>query len=233
MGKNEKKPKISQDFYKELEEKQTTNYTFSFTDFELGSIERGIIKDFSDYYSDQYHFLKVNESLFSAIRILSKENYKSTIINHSLEKTMHFKILDRPESIERVEKILTEGYHKSKTAIEQWKDNKYVEFGVQEERFIGIILDYNIISILYVDPNHLTFPNNKFDLNLKMSYTVPSLYPKDSTSTFINKNNGYNKNIDIDKLDYCKIAFIQNQSGDINDEELEKYLIKYYGGKNE
>ena len=66
-----------------------------------------------------------------------------------------------------------------------------------------------------------------------MSYTVPSLYPKDSTSTFINKNNGYNKNIDIDKLDYCKIAFIQNQSGDINDEELEKYLIKYYGGKNE
>lgn len=231
MAFNSKKPKISSDFTKEIEIKQTTNFKFSFTDFELGSIEKGIIKDFSNYYFDQNHFLKVNESLFSAIKIISNENYKSAIINHSLERTMHFKILNRPESIDRVEKILL-AYNKSESAIEQWKDSRYLEFGVKEERFIGIIIDYNIISILYVDPNHLTFPNTRFDINAKLNYTVPSFYTKDSTTTFINQQNNYKKE-DNEKLELCKIAFLQNQSGEMSDAELEKYLIENYGGKNE
>lgn len=231
MAFNSKKPKISSDFTKEIEIKQTTNFKFSFTDFELGSIEKGIIKDFSNYYFDQNHFLKVNESLFLAIKIISNENYKSAIIDHSLERTMHFKILNRPESIERVEKILL-AYNKSESAIEQWKDSQYLEFGVKEERFIGIIIDYNIISILYVDPNHLTFPNTRFDINAKLSYTVPSFYTKDSTTTFINQQNNYKKE-DNEKLELCKIAFLQNQSGEMSDAELEKYLIENYGGKNE
>ena len=231
MAFNSKKPKISSDFTKEIEIKQTTNFKFSFTDFELGSIEKGIIKDFSNYYFDQNHFLKVNESLFSAIKIISNENYKSAIINHSLERTMHFKILNRPESIDRVEKILL-AYNKSESAIEQWKDSRYLEFGVKEERFIGIIIDYNIISILYVDPNHLTFPNTRFDISAKLNYTVPSFYTKDSTTTFINQQNNYKKE-DNEKLELCKIAFLQNQSGEMSDAELEKYLIENYGGKNE
>lgn len=232
MNFNSKKPKVSSDITKEIELKKTTNFKFSFTDFELGSIEKGIVKDFSNYYLDQNHFLKVNESLFSSMKILSNENYKSAIINHSIERTMHFKILNRPESIERVENIL-KGYGKSNSAIEQWKDSQYVEFGVQEERFIGIIIDYNTISILYADPNHLTFPDDRFDNNTKLSFTVPSFYTKDSTSTFINKYSNYDKDKDFDKLEFCKIAFLQNQCGEMSDVELDKYLKEYYGGKNE
>ena len=232
MKSNSKNPKVSTDFAKEIEKRQTTNFKFSFTDFELGSIEKGIIKDFSNYYSDQNHFLKVNESLFAAIKILSNENYKSAIIEHNLERTMHFKILNRPESIERVEQILT-GYNKSKTVLEQWRDSQYVEFGVKEERFIGILIDFNIISILYVDPNHLTFPDDRFDNNMKLSFTVPSFYKKDSTSTFINQYSSFDEKNDLEKLEYCKIAFLQNQDGQISDIELDQYLKRYYGGKNE
>lgn len=232
MGFNKGKPKLPQGYLEEIQNKQTLNFKFSFTDFELGSIEKGIIKDFSNYYFNQNHFLKVNESLFASIKILSNENYKSAIINHSVEKTMHFKILDKPESIERIERILR-GYNKSESTIEQWKESKYIEFGVQEERFIGIIIDYNIISILYVDPNHLTFPNNRFDINMKLSYTVPSFYTKNSTSTFINNQNGSTKSHEEDKLDYCKIAFLQNESGEMSDVELANFLREQYGGKNE
>mgnify|MGYP003298747521 CR=1 FL=1 len=102
---------------------------------------------------------------------------------------IHFKILEREESKNRITEILVEVYGKSPKAVEELKEgSQFVEFGMTDGcRYIGVIIDYHIIEILYLDPNHLTFVNYKFNIPSKMSYTVPSMYNLKSDK-YLNSN---------------------------------------------
>ena len=234
-----KKPKQLNELDAEIEKKKNTQYTFSFNDFELDSLETGKIRGFNNNYEGIKHFLRVNGCLFEALKILSKETFKTTIIERKLERIMHFKLLEREESIKKINNILINGYNKSENTIKQWEDSKYVEFGyTDEERFIGIIIDYNIISILYVDPNHLTFPDTRFDLDRKLNFTTPGLFSKKSTSTI-----DFNKTMEttaeaIKNRDYKKegyeMAIEENINGKMTDSEMAEFCREIYRGeKNE
>ena len=237
MAKKNYKAQIAQEISSKIQEQQTKNFTFSFNYFEFDSLKSGEIKEFNNNFRDQGHFLKVNRCLYEAMKYLSNESYKSAIIDRKLENTMHCKVLDREESIDRIQSILIEGYDKSENLINQWEESKYIEFGItDEERFIAILIDYNIISILYMDPNHLTFPNYKFDIPLKMSYTTPSFLTRSST-TKVGLQIGLNNISDYEEyyntIEMTKDLIKEYNEGKVQDDDIYEFLKEIYGGKRD
>lgn len=236
MAKKRIVPEIAQEVNSKIQEQQKKNFTFSFNYFQFDSLKSGSIKEFNNHFKNQEHFLKVNQYMFEAMGILSKENYKSAFIERKLERTMHCKLLEKEESVDRIQNILIDGYNMSENVIKQWSDSKYIEFGItNEERFIGILLDYNIISILYIDPYHLTFPNHNFDIPLKMSYTTPSFLTRNSTTATSIKNgindNYYNNTFNI--IEMTKMFIEDYNNGKVSDEYMYMFLKEIYGGKKD
>lgn len=195
--------KASQDI-QELEQKSKNRpYTFGFKHFET-SMKTSDEKTFNNKFSSILHFIKTNSDLINAMKLISRETYKTTIIEKKLEKVMHFKIIDRPESIERVTGILTDVYKNSKNVIDELLEgSQFVEFGMTDGcRYIGVIVDYCIIELLYLDPNHLTFADNRFDIPSKMSYTYPSLYDISSDKIINSSTSSFKFDVDINKEIY-------------------------------
>ena len=101
--------KTSQDISKLEEQNKNTFYTFGFRYFETDS-KLSSEKVFNSNYSSIIHFLKTNSDLISAMKLISSETYKTTIIDNKLKDVMHFKILEREESKNRITEILVEVY---------------------------------------------------------------------------------------------------------------------------
>src|SRR5699024_7818888 len=113
--------KISQDISKLEEQNKNTFYTFGFRYFETDS-KLSSEKVFNSNYSSIIHFLKTNSDLISAMKLISSETYKTTIIDNKLKDVMHFKILEREESKNRITEILVEVYGKTSKAVEELKE---------------------------------------------------------------------------------------------------------------
>lgn len=161
---------------KEKEYKQT-NYSFRFDNFKTQSeVNKSLI--FNSNYRSQEHFDKINSELFYLLQILSRKNYNNTIVQNDLKKIMHFKLLTKEDSIKRITEIIEKVYGgKTDYPKELEEGSSFLEFGIaSDSRFIAVLLDYHIISLLYPDPNHLTFPNYKFNIREKMSYSFSSPY---------------------------------------------------------
>ena len=207
MVKN-KEIKTSQDILKLEEKNKNTLYTFGFKYFEKDS-KVSLEKKFNNNYSSITHFLKTNSDFINAVKEISNETYKSTIIENKLNKRMHFKILEREESRNRITEILVEVYEKNVKVVEELKEgSQFVEFGMTKGcRYIGVIIDYHIIELLYFDPNHLTFADYEFNVSSKMSYTVPSIYDlksekhfdSDATGNKLDLNKYLSQKYDVEK----------------------------------
>ena len=184
-----------------LEEQNKNNYyTFGFRYFETDS-KLSREKIFNSNYSSVIHFLKTNSDLISAMKLISSETYKTTIIDNKLKDVMHFKILEREDSKNRITEILVDVYGKSSSSVEELKEgSQFVEFGMTDGcRYIGVIIDYHIIEILYLDPNHLTFVNYKFNIPNKMSYTIPSMYNLKSDKYLNSNTSSFKFDVDINE----------------------------------
>lgn len=192
--------KESQDLLKLIEEKKDTKYTFGFRYFETTSkVSKKIV--FNNYYSSHSHFLKSNSDLLESMRIISDETYKSTIIDKKLKRVMHFKQLDNDSARERITNILIDVYDKKEALIKELKEgSEFVEFGMTDGcRYIGVIIDYHVIELLYIDPNHLTFGDSRFNIPKKMSYTVQPFYNmvSEKSSSFLDYNFSTDTNADV------------------------------------
>lgn len=198
MAANNKSVKTSQNIIDLEQQNKNTNFTFSFRYFEPDS-RYSADKEFNSNYSSIPHFLKTNSDLIQAMKTVSSETYKTTIIDKKLENVMHFKILERESSRERITEILVDVYGKSQNAIEELKEgSNFLEFGMTDGcRYIGILIDYHIIELLYLDPNHLTFADYKFDIPSKMSYTTPSIYDLKSEKYINSKTSSFDFEVDV------------------------------------
>lgn len=153
---------------------KNTKFSISFSYFEFSSI---CSNGFNNFYRSDSHFLKTNSDLFCALKDLSNETYNSAIITGKLKTNRHFKKIEREASINRINDILVNCYHKSENAIDQWKESVYVECGLSiGSRVIGILINYSRIELLFIDPNHLVFPSDKFPTKIKMQYEFNALY---------------------------------------------------------
>lgn len=217
------------------------NYLFKFDDFELQSdINKGII--FNNQYMSLVHFLIIITDLIESLKILSERCFNDTLINGELEKTMHFKKLENEDAINRITNIMKTIYHKN--IVDQYSEGSiFIEFGrIDDCRYIGVLLDYHIINLLYIDPHHLTFKNNRFNIKQKMSYSFPSLLStttiNNSTKTLgIDITNQYIKEINTtyieqkekDELDFYKNIQKELYDGKYTDEEVVEFLKSMEG----
>ncbi len=203
------------------------NFLFKFDDFELQSdFNQGII--FNNRYKNLTHFLKIISDLMESLKILSQHCFNNTLINGDLEKSMHLKKLENEEAINRITNIMQTIYHKN--IVDQYSEGSmFIEFGrIDDCRYIGVLLDYHIINLLYIDPHHLTFKNDKFPINQKMSYTFPSLLSSSSinssTKTLgMNIDNVYANEIDakyMEQKEKDELEFYWELQKDLYDEKL-------------
>lgn len=241
MSKNSIKTSIDP---KEIEnQNKAKNYLFKFDDFEIQSgINQGII--FNNQYMSLIHFLKIVSDLIESLKILSKHSFNTTLINGELEKSMHFKKLDNDGAIERINNIMQIIYHKK--VVDQYGEGSiFIEFGrIDDCRYIGVLLDYHIINLLYIDPHHLTFKDDKFNIKQKMSYSFPSLLTtssiNSSTKTLgvditnqyayeINKK--YIEQRDKEELDWYREMQKELYDGNYSDFEVTECLKQMEGAK--
>ena len=222
---------------KEKEYKQT-NYSFRFDNFKTTS-EVNKSLTFNSNYSSQEHFEKINSDLFYMMQILSRKNYNNTIVQNDLKKNMHFKLLTEEKSIKRVTEIIEKVYGgRTDYPKELEEGSAFLEFGIADDsRFIAVLLDYHIISLLYPDPNHLTFPDYRFNIKEKMSYSFPAPYGLNSngnnkTTTnvvynlFDDTENRYLDQKDRKELNVLRTLMRQLSDKEISEKDAIEYLIE-------
>lgn len=161
---------------------KTEKMSISLSNFQPNSI---ILDDFSNHYKSNLEFIYYNSELFKLFKDLSNKNFNETFIDNDNRRVMRTKILDKENTVKRICKILEEGY---KVNIEQLNDSKFIECGTSiGSRFIGIIRDYHIIEVLFLDPNHLVCRDDRFSIKQKLGYRVPSLLDKHFDTNTLNQ----------------------------------------------
>jgi len=186
-------------------------FSISFSYFQPNSIKFG---NFTNYY---------NTNLECVFKILSMECYNTTFIDSSFKKKVHIKELKRENTIQYICQILEKGYGLN---IEQLRESNFIECGISiGARFIGILRDYNVIEVLFFDPNHLICENTNFSTKTKLTYDKPCLLEKHvNTKEFNNEFNKINERVfDCRKQE---LLYYQNELlkdfklGNINQKEL-------------
>lgn len=232
-----KKVKSSLDPSAKEKEYKETNYSFRFDNFKTTS-EVNTSLTFNSNYKSREDFDNINSELFYMMKILSEKNYNNTIVSNDLKKIMHFKLLTNEDAIQRINEIIEKVYGgRTDYSKELEEGSSFLEFGISgDSRFIAVLLDYHIISLLYPDPNHLTFPDTNFDINRKMSYTFPPLYNlknnihNDKTTTNVvygsydGSENKYLDQKDREELKSYRTLTKQLYDKEISEEDTIEYL---------
>lgn len=152
-------------------EKIINNIKFVFADMKTDSIQE-------DYYNNCYRNISVAQAadydLIYTLIELSKLNI--TQLNSPANKDFyHFNHIEDDKTINKINIILKKGFGCNDTYINEF-ENDYYEISITNgQRFIFAIIDRNIFSIIFLDPNHFVYDGASRDLERKKEYKTPSL----------------------------------------------------------
>lgn len=174
-----------------------TNYTFGFQYFHLESTKDTTV-EFNNNYSSEVHFIKIISDLMDSLKTLSTKNYNNTIVTKELEHVMHFKEFSNDNANTRIKELLIKVFNNNAQVVKELNEGStFIEFGkIDDSRYVGALIDYHIIELLYIDPHHLTFPDTRFNISQKMSYSFPSpleQHRSSSTKLFGNSSQLYDE----------------------------------------
>ena len=162
--------------YQQLqEESQNKKITLGFSCFKAESVKNDKYT-FNNHYSSLSAFLKNNGELFEVFSRITKYSAKDILKDVKIKEDYKFKLLDRPETLEKIMIVLKKCYSVPEKTLEQWRENKYIECGVNSEsRFIGMLMEENKIEVFFLDPNHLICPDERYPIKYKMKYDYPQV----------------------------------------------------------
>lgn len=145
---------------------------FSFSYFNGQSIEW---KDFNNYYASEADAKKSITDFFKTIKEISKMD-TTTFFSTNIKTQLHYNEFDNNDIIDRIENILMYAYGMPKKKVEEF-ERLYFEFSFSNgKRAIGTKIDKNILSILFIDCNHLVCQVSSRMLKLKSGFKYPSLF---------------------------------------------------------
>lgn len=145
---------------------------FSFSYFNGQSIRW---KNFNNFYASEADAKKAVDDFFKIIREISKMD-TTKFFSANVKKQLHYNEFDDNDIIDRIESILMYGYYMPKKKVEEF-ERLYFEFSFNNgKRVIGTKIDKNILSILFIDCNHLVCPDSSRMLKIKEGFNYPGLF---------------------------------------------------------
>ena len=163
------------------------NIVFSLSYFQPESI---VYKGFNNMYENKLEGVNAVSDFIESFKDLSRKTVDELCAN-DMKKQYHFNIFDEKteehkKSIDIIEEILIKGYKMPKTKVEEF-ERLYIEFQFRNgKRAIGTIIEGNIFSILFLDPNHLICADSSRDVNRKRGFMQKVAFQKWSKEDFYN-----------------------------------------------
>ena len=163
------------------------NIVFSFLYFQKESIK---YKDFNNMYENKLESINAVSDLFDTVKDLSGKTFDDLCAN-DMKKQYHFNVFDEKteehkKAINKIEEILVKGYGIPKAKVEEF-ERLYIEFQFNDgKRVIGTIIEGYIISILFLDPNHLICESSSREVNKKRKFFQKGAFQKWSKEDFYN-----------------------------------------------
>ena len=147
--------------------------SFSFADFQTNSIQ---IDNFNNHYFNEESSRNAVSDFFNIIISISNLNYKE-LFSIATKKEYHLNKLDDDKIINRIEKVLLNGYHFPTEKIEEY-ESEYFEFQISDgKRVICYKID-NVIFPLFIDCNHMICIESSRNPKAKQGYKYPSSFAK-------------------------------------------------------
>lgn len=179
MPKNTKKMRISNNPEKSLivPSNDLSNYNkivFDFTYFQTNSIS---INGFNNNYKNKMESINAVGDIFETFKNINIYD-KNQFFSPAIKKQFHYNQFENDDSIDLIERVLIEGYGMPKGKVEEF-ERLYFEFACDDgKRVIGTKIHDNILSILFLDPNHLIYKPACRNIKEKMMYSIPGVFAK-------------------------------------------------------
>lgn len=171
------------------ERQLTSRILFSFSFFNGESIK---IKNFNNYYANEYDAQKSINDLFKTLKEISKLNIKE-LLSNNYKKQFHYNEFNDNLIIDRIERVLIDGYKMPENKVNEF-ERLYFELSFSNGiRLIGTKIDNNIFEILFIDSNHMICKESSRMLNIKEKYEYPSIF------------NNIEKNINIKEYEHIEL----------------------------
>ncbi len=173
---------------------------FDFTYFQTYSVS---INGFNNCYKKKIDSINAVNDLFETLKNINLYNKKNFFVP-SVKKQFHYNEFTDNMSIDRIEKVLTEGYKMPYDKIKEF-ERMYFEFSFNDgKRVIGTRIYDNIFSILFLDPNHLICNESSRNIKNKMIYSIPGAFEKWKNDTLSKQDFNQNEFLKMIVDDYNK-----------------------------
>ena len=181
---------------------------FSISDFLKESIACG---DFNNKYANKMDSINAVKDFFDSIIVISTLTI-SQLSSPSYKEKFHYNELNREDIIKRINKILIKGYNLPEKFVKNDLESTYFEFEFKDgKRAICTKTEENVISILFLDPNHLVCKDSSRFVKEKQHNSIPSTFEGWVSTSVDNLNinakeflqefiNEYEKDMDKDKF---------------------------------
>ena len=180
MVSKNKQIKISKDIKRETSVKVINSrpseerIVFSFSFFNGNSIN---INNFNNFYFNEYDSKKAISDFFETLKNISKYKLKE-LFEPSLKSQFHYNEFSDKNIINRINKVLINGYGMSKDKVKEFED-MYFEFSITNgRRVIGTRVYDDIFEILFIDNNHMICLESSRNIKIKENSEYPGVFGK-------------------------------------------------------
>lgn len=147
------------------------NALFLFRYFYPNSVRVG---DFNNYYANKMSATRGLIEFMGILKTVSRINHEEIFAPQFRKSVRIKKIKDDDGAIDRIEKILVDGYNMPSETVRQF-ERLYVELAFGDgHRLISVCAD-GVFEILFVDNNHLVCRESSRSIKLKENFCYPSL----------------------------------------------------------
>lgn len=194
--------------------------SFSFEEFNPDSVIDERI-NYNSFYQNVESSRNAVNDFFKIVKELSRYTIGTLMGAKSIKEACHICLIDRPEHIERIEKILKDSYGYPQGKIEEF-GKEYFEFQISDgKRVIWHKVD-NVIYPLFIDCNHMVCIDSSRSVKAKMRYNIKSSF-SNLDETELNPE-------EVEVKDYLRMI-IEESSNDVYFEkedllELLKDIVK-------
>ncbi len=148
--------------------------SFSFEEFNPDSVINERIY-YNSFYQNVESSRNAVSDFFRIVKELSRYTIGELMGTKSIKDAYHICLIDRPEHIDRIERILEDNYGYPQGKIGEF-GKEYFEFQISDgKRVIWHKVD-NVIYPLFIDCNHMVCIDSSRGVKAKMRYNVKSSF---------------------------------------------------------